>query len=572
MKFKLKMTSVKKIPLGLIFIIFILIIAGYLRIAYPYLAEFKGDEYGVALKAIKLAAGENIPCTGIMSSRNVFMPPFFIYLMAIPFFFSKDPAIAAAFIGFLNFLAVCACYFLCRKLFNKGIAVVSVLLFAFSPWAVVLSRKIWPQDVLPLFNIGFIYCLYLVFKNQKSKAILPAVILLALLPGFHLTAVTLFALLFISMLLVLGRINWKYFILGIILVLIMYFPYLRHEYLYEKANWANQITGNKEFNFGVFAGSLKIAAYENLNYHLGLPVSVSFFGDLILTLLRFLFFIGLGSSLTGMFKKCARKDAFPYFYIHFNIEYLLIVLWYIVPVLLFCFESIESYPHYFMILYPVQFIMIALGLNEIWRMIIPNKNGYAFIIILFFFAFFAKYPFLSIIIIIGFITINSFYFMKKIKSVVILYSPYLLMLSFSCIIAYEGIFICRTFKQIKAYGGTPGDYWVAVKYQKDAADYIIKDAEEKYVKCGKPVYCDNNLLYWYLLEPEKKYKFIKFSGMENYSGNGEECAFKYKVDIDFNRSLDFNKPVGFISCKYFGPVRVVVSWINSLTAENNGRV
>lgn len=527
----------EKMVLELFLIICILVIAGFFRIAYPQLAEFKGDECRVAVNALKLARGEDFPCIGLPSSKNISMPPFFIYLIAIPYLFFNDTVIATAFVGLLNTLAVFVCYLLCRRFFDKGIAIISTLLFAFSPWAVLLSRKLWPQDVLPIFNIIFVYCLYLVLKKPKSKAILPAILILAIMPGFHLIAVTVFATFMIAIIFVLPKINWRYFILGVVLGVVIYFPYLRHEFLYESGNWIGQLGESKGVNFNVFQGSLKIVTFENIRYHMGLSSSSSFIGESILTTLRFLFFIGLVSSFIFIFKKNNR------------IEYLLISLWYAVPVLLFCAGGIEAHPHYFLILSPVQFIMIALGFSELWKIFCCKENNRTLILILVLIASFVRYPFFTVFFIIFIITTN----IKKIKKLN-MFIPCLMILVLLGIVIYEGCYISSIFKQINLYGGTTGDYWVAFKHQKEATEYIVNDAKSKYNKYGEIAYCEDNLPFIWLLDAENKYPFIVFRD------DNKGKRLKYRIDIDFDRSDNFEKPLGYISHKYFGPVRVVTSY------------
>src|SRR5262245_55294458 len=80
----------------------IVIIAAALRFIRLDAAEFWYDESTLSLLAQDMAAGKSLPLLGIPSSAGFPNPPAGVYLLAIPYFFSKNPLVATAFVALLN--------------------------------------------------------------------------------------------------------------------------------------------------------------------------------------------------------------------------------------------------------------------------------------------------------------------------------------------------------------------------------------------------------------------------------------------------------------------------------------
>ena len=118
----------------------LLAISVFLRIAFLDLIEFKTDEF----VAIKLAQ-ENIHQSGIVlkglkSSTGLYNPPFFIYLISLPVFFTNDPIWVTFFVISLNLLGLALLYFLAKMLFQRNLAVIIITLFSSAPWAILYSK------------------------------------------------------------------------------------------------------------------------------------------------------------------------------------------------------------------------------------------------------------------------------------------------------------------------------------------------------------------------------------------------------------------------------------------------
>ena len=91
---------------------------------------------------------------------------------------SSSPIVATAFIALLNVVAVALCYGLSRKMFAPLgerawlAALIAALLFAVAPWAVIHSRKVWAQDLLPFFVMLYVWFGYRAFVQRKAWSLI----------------------------------------------------------------------------------------------------------------------------------------------------------------------------------------------------------------------------------------------------------------------------------------------------------------------------------------------------------------------------------------------------------------
>ncbi len=123
-----------------------LLIAGALRLAHPTFVEYFHDDAMLVTLAQEMARDGRLPLTGILSSTGIPNPPASVYVMALPFLLSPDPAVAVIYVMLLNVAGVGLLYALLRRVMPINIALTGAALYAVSPWAVWYSRKIWAQD------------------------------------------------------------------------------------------------------------------------------------------------------------------------------------------------------------------------------------------------------------------------------------------------------------------------------------------------------------------------------------------------------------------------------------------
>jgi hypothetical protein len=179
----------------------ILLLATILRVGWPTLTEFKFSEARLEALALELTREGRLPLLGVPSSAGFDHSPISVYLYIPAFLFTANPIPATIFGGLVNVAAVALCWWLARRWAGGGrwAALVSALLFAVSPWAVVFSRKIWQVAFVPLLTLAFVGFMVsalveepVLRSSQARKWHLSlALVLYALLVQVHPSAVSL---------------------------------------------------------------------------------------------------------------------------------------------------------------------------------------------------------------------------------------------------------------------------------------------------------------------------------------------------------------------------------------------
>lgn len=124
----------------------ILCIATLFRLGCLGITEFRYDEVYHTLMAKELVSGRSFPTLGVRSSMGTPHPPISIYVLALPYMLSSNPLIAAMFVAALNVAGVGLLWLLARRYFSQVTAGIAGLVYAFSPWAILHSRKVWQAD------------------------------------------------------------------------------------------------------------------------------------------------------------------------------------------------------------------------------------------------------------------------------------------------------------------------------------------------------------------------------------------------------------------------------------------
>lgn len=339
----------------------ILALAFLLRMGWPTLAEFKLDESLVARRALAIAYEGARPAVGAIASVGTYHPPLNLYLMALPLRLWPDPVAAVLFVGLLNGLAVWGCYALGKTYFGREVGLIAAFLFAVNPWAVSYGRKIWSQN-LPLVTVGFFAALFAVFVRGRQWALTGAFVALAALIGLHLGGLAFVPVLLIASLAYREQVRRRPLMLGSLAALLLLSPYWVHDALH---NWPKlrgflrYVGGEAHFSwdalryafanaggdgFHALAGSLYRA------YLGGLP-NLWWLNGLMSALLAAALVYGVVLAVRG--PRPQRRGL------------VLLLLWFLVPVALQSRPTTPVYRFYFILLYPVQFLLVAILLRRV---------------------------------------------------------------------------------------------------------------------------------------------------------------------------------------------------------------
>jgi len=203
----------------------VLATAAVLRLAYPGLTEFKADEARLLALALDMVDGR-FPLRGISSSVGFPNFPMSVWLYALPLLVWPHVYAATLFTGLLNSTAVLAGYWLVRRYWGAPAAVASALLFAVSPWAVIFSRKIWAQNLLPLFVLGWAIGAALAFVERRPRWLWLHLLCLGVAVQIHLAALALIPATLLFLLVFRRRVVWRHVAVGAGLAALTAVPFL----------------------------------------------------------------------------------------------------------------------------------------------------------------------------------------------------------------------------------------------------------------------------------------------------------------------------------------------------------
>jgi hypothetical protein len=344
----------------------IVLLAAALRLAWPGLSEFKLDEAHLYALALEVAEFKALPLHGIGSSVGLPNTPLSVYLFALPLLLWKSPLAATLFVGALNTGAVALTHVMARRYWGDRVALLATLLYACAPWAVIYSRKIWAQDVLPVFVVGYGFTALLVFVEARPRWLVAHVALLAVIAQIHFSGLALIPVTGALMVIFRQRVQWRWVAWGAAGAALTACPFalygLRQSAALSRladsplatlftrpAVWS---TESLELAALVSTGAQthSLAGPQAFRTFLALVPSMDWaYGLFGLSML-----LGLGLSLAAGLKHYATAEATG-----------ILLLWLCVPVLLFVRHSTPVYPHYFIVLFPVPYLFAALAIDRL---------------------------------------------------------------------------------------------------------------------------------------------------------------------------------------------------------------
>jgi len=348
----------------------ILLVAAFVRLWRLDLMEFKGDEAEACRLAYHvfgdpLPDGSNkFPVVGLTASVGVHNPPLFIYLVALPLACWRSPYAAVIFIAMSNVVAVWLCYCVGRRYFSQFVGLAASALFALSPWAIVFSRKIWAQDLLPVFACLFLLVAHRFLVDKKPGMAAWLIVLAGAAIQVHFSALILLGVLIFIFIAGRETFRWQWFWVGVAATLVLYAPYLAYLVVSHGADFAD--LANRREQWGGDA-SFPLRLLRSIRY--ALAVSSVDFTQYLTGISRpctLVLSLATGvACLAGLFWQCFHDRARPLFRAR-----LMLLIWFVLPVLGLVVVGTTPYPHYFVILYPLPFLGLAVALErmgEKWR-------------------------------------------------------------------------------------------------------------------------------------------------------------------------------------------------------------
>jgi hypothetical protein len=486
----------EKVLLGLI-----LLAAIFVRLWHLDLMEFKADEAEACRLAYHVLGqplpdgDDRFPLAGLMASIGVRNPPLFIYVIAVPLAVARSPYAVVAFIAGCNLLAVWLCFLVGRRYFSPFVGLASAGLFALSPWAIIFSRKIWAQDLLPVFVGLFLLAAHAFLVDKRPSMLAWLMILAGAAVQLHFSALVLFGLLAYVLLTGKTTFRWRWFWVGTGVNLLLYAPYIYYVLGTQGSDFAHLAERQQQWSGQVGAiaraawsarYTLAISSVDDTEYLTGIP-------------LPFTLWISLITGAVWIWGLCSlyfrdRKGPLG------NVR-LLLLIWLVLPALGLVILGNLPFPHYFVILYPLPFLGLAVALEGV----VTRRRAWGLALL-------------------------------------------------GAVFASYAMFDALTFQSLMKHGGGAADYGIAYTYKAAAMDFILAENRDR----PFVVSTDFNLQ----AEVPLEYKVLLWSGMrrDHWSSATTTPALAYVLLDTFVTTLspDGERVVQGLRRQQFGPLTVYI--------------
>lgn len=352
-----------------LFLAAILLLAAVLRMGWPGLTEFKQDEAHLYTLALDLAEFKTLPLFGISSSVGLPNSPVSVYLFALPLFIWKSPLAPTMFVGLLNTASVGLAYVMARRYWGVRAALAGALLYAAAPWAVIYSRKIWAQNLLPIFVVGYIFSALLAFVEARRRWLMVHFLLLVFIVGLHFSSIALIPLTGLLLGLFRRRVDWRIVFAGAA-ISVLTLTGVGLYALLRNPNASRLVMDLLTRPAQISPDALTLSALVVMGTHvrdLAGPIAYRTFEaavpnfNPILWLGGVLVVMGAGyvvwKAVNGGEAWTAHRASTE--------AGLIITLWLVLPILFFVRHSTPLYPHYFILLFPAPYLLSGIFLDRL---------------------------------------------------------------------------------------------------------------------------------------------------------------------------------------------------------------
>lgn len=346
-----------------------------LRFVHLNMMEFKGDELDVLIRAWRNAHGVEFAITSIPSSVGLMNPPFFVWMLSIPAMFTSDPVLVTAFVAAVNVAGLLLLYTFLRRAFSSDAALWTTALLATAPWAIIYSRKLWPQDVMIFFVALLYFALFAMMKKYRPWHVYLLSFALAAVTQLHLVAWIMPVILLVFFDIFRVPLRIRDVCGGLMVFAVLYLPYFLYQ---ESLSFSNLLDFLRSSGDSLDAGAIlehfewSVAATSGLKFakHIGDETYALFARQYFGSVFAWFFLIyafGVVISLVALARSairdmsCLRRLA--------DIEpghriLLLLLTVYAAIIGVYVFTGAPPYTQYHIIFYPLAPLVLVLGLQR----------------------------------------------------------------------------------------------------------------------------------------------------------------------------------------------------------------
>ncbi|WP_162179506.1 ArnT family glycosyltransferase [Thermogemmatispora carboxidivorans] len=204
----------------------LLLLASALRLYGLNRTEFDDDQATLFRMAYDAVHQGLLPVTSNTGSIGAQHPPGVVYLFMLPAALSANPLWAAVLVALLNVLAVLFTYFFLYRYYGRLAAVTGSFLYASAVLPVKYARFIWQPNVAAPFVVLFLLALFRGAVERRQGWFAWAVLWLALLYQAHEVNLLLAAPLLLCLILAPKTVRWRDALFALLILLLVFAPSL----------------------------------------------------------------------------------------------------------------------------------------------------------------------------------------------------------------------------------------------------------------------------------------------------------------------------------------------------------
>ncbi len=340
----------------------IILVAAVLRMGWPGLTEFKADEARLYVLALEMSQGQ-LALRGISSSVGFPNFPMSVWLYSLPLFVWPHPYSATLFTGLLNTVSLLGAYWLVRRYWGRTAALAALLMLAVSPWAIIYSRKIWAQNLLPLFTMIWGMSAALAFVESRRAWLVVHLVSLAVAVQIHLAAVALVPATLLFLVVFRRRVSWVALGVGVSVALLTAAPFF--VYLAQSGTGLPALGGAEEAgaaaSVGLSARALTFASMVSVGsdiQSLAGPLEFQAYLDRLPPMLPV--YLLWGGLILGGLAWLIWQIACHWSDQRSQVG-LILAAWLLAPLLVFTVTWTQSFPHYFISTLPAQYMIAGVA-------------------------------------------------------------------------------------------------------------------------------------------------------------------------------------------------------------------
>ena len=345
----------------------ILAAAAYLRLWGLEHSSTGGDQAVLLNIALRWVTQGKFPLAANKSSVGLMNPPLLEYLLALPLFLRRDMVWVARFVALLNLASVAITCFILKPIFGRRMALLATLLYAVNPWSVYYSRLIWNPTMIPLFSTLLLGSLLAAFaKRRKTLALISIFVWLAAAIQLHLASLALLPAVGVIFWIFRHKLAFKPLLAGVLLFTLTFAPF----YIYEQQTGFMDLTdfrqatgGAARVNLSSVAIGIELAQAKGIWHTLGATWSqwhdAAAWGEWLAAGVPWLLLAGFVVAGWRLFH---RRDEFTTRqFAPKTTGLVVIVTLAILPLLFYLRHTAYLQTYYFLYLYPLPFIIMALA-------------------------------------------------------------------------------------------------------------------------------------------------------------------------------------------------------------------